>query len=110
MNLNFALKDIYRKRNQTYPYILMTTLAIAFAVFMISFTTSHGFNALIQNSMVSSVFFSGSINNLYFQFNNLILDLVFILAFIVVVVIATTLISNKKRKRKSGLRIKKKIQ
>lgn len=96
MNLNFALKDIYRKRNQTYPYILMITIVIAFAIFMISFTTSHGFNALIQNNLVSSLFFSGSISNLYFQFNSLILDLIFVLAFIVVVVIATTLISNKK--------------
>lgn len=96
MNLTFALKDIYRKRNQTYPYILMITLVIAFAIFMMSFTTSHGFNALIQGNMASSLFFSGSISNLYYQFNNLILDLIFILAFIVVVVIATTLISNKK--------------
>jgi len=97
MNLTFALKDIYRKRNQTYPYILMITLAISFAIFMMSFTISHGFNSLIQGNMVSDLFFSGSISNLYFQFNNLILDLIFILAFIVIVVIATTLISNKKQ-------------
>ena len=97
MNLTFALKDIYRKRNQTYPYILMISLVIAFAIFMMSFTISHGFNSLIHGKIVSDLFFSGSISNLYFQFNNLILDLIFILAFIVVVVIATTLISNKKQ-------------
>ena len=96
MNLNFALKDIYRKKNQTYPYIFMISLAIAFAVFMIFFTVSRGFNALIRNNVGSGLFFSGSISYLYFQFNNLILDLIFVLAFIVVVVIGTTLISNKK--------------
>ena len=97
MNLTFALKDIYRKRNQTYPYILMITLVVAFAIFMMSFTISHGLNSLIQGNIVSDIFFLGGISNLYFQFNNLILDLIFILAFIVVVVIATTLISNKKQ-------------
>ena len=97
MNLTFALKDIHRKRNQTYPYILMISLVIAFVIFMMSFTISHGFNSLIHGNIVSDLFFSGSISNLYFQFNNLILDLIFILAFIVVVVIATTLISNKKQ-------------
>ena len=82
MNLTFALKDIYRKRNQTYPYILMITLVVAFAIFMMSFTISHGLNSLIQGNIVSDIFFSGGISNLYFQFNNLILDLIFILAFI----------------------------
>jgi ABC-type antimicrobial peptide transport system permease subunit len=96
MNLNFALKDIYRKRDQTYPYILMITIVIAFAVFMIAFTGSHGFDAIIQGNWGSGLFFSGSMSNLYFQFSNLILDMIFILAFIVVVVIATTLIANKK--------------
>jgi len=96
MNLNFALKDIYRKRNQTYPYILMIALVIAFAIFMLYFTSSHGFESIIQGNLGSGLFFSGSINNLYFQFNNLILDLIFILAVIVVAVVATTLISNKK--------------
>jgi len=58
-SLDFALKDFYRKKNQTYPYLLVITFVIAITEFLIYFTSSLGLNAFIQplfsNSYYSQV-------------------------------------------------------
>ena len=64
---------------------------------MIYFAVSNGFEAIIQGNSSTDFYFSGSIGNLFSQFNNLTLDLVFVLAVVVVIVITTTLITNKKQ-------------
>ena len=103
MSLDFALKDFYRRRSQTYLYVLIIALVIGLAIFMIYFSTSIGLNLFIQSlaegkeSTENEYYFSGAINEVYSQFNMLILVLILILAFIVVVVITTTLIINKKK-------------
>ena len=103
MSLDFALKDFYRKKSQTYPYVFTIALVIAFAEFIIYFTNSLGLNFFLENEISgekvvdNEYYFSGSINLIYTQFNILILILVLILAFIIVVVITTTLVINKKR-------------
>lgn len=101
MSLDFALKDFFRKKSQTYPYVLTVILIIALAVFFIYFSISFGLNVFVLNrsreSYKNKYYFSGAINVVYSQFITLILALVFILAFIVVIVISTTLIIHKKR-------------
>ena len=101
MSLDFALKDFFRKKSQTYPYVLTIILIIALAVFFIYFSISFGLNVFVLNrsreSYKNKYYFSGAINLVYSQFITLILALVFILAFIVVIVISTTLIIHKKR-------------
>ena len=103
MSLDFALKDFYRKKSQTYLYVLIIALVIGLAIFMIYFSTSIGLNLFIQylaegkESTDNEYYFSGAINEVYTQFNILILVLILILTFIVVVVITTTLIINKKK-------------
>ncbi|MHA1150895.1 MAG: FtsX-like permease family protein [Promethearchaeota archaeon] len=103
MSLDFALKDFYRKRAQTYPYVLTISIVIAFAEFLIYFTNSLGLNFFIENEIFggrtinNEFYFSGSLNLIYTQFNILIVALVLILSFIIVVVITTTLIITKKR-------------
>jgi len=103
MAIDFALKDFYRKKSQTYPYVLTIMLVISLSIFFIYFSTSLGLNLFVQNANPGSnrsankYFFSGSISLVYSQFNTLILVLVIILSVIVVIAICTTLFVSKKR-------------
>ena len=82
MSLDFALKDFYRKKSQTYPYVLTITIVIAFTEFLIYFTNSLGLNFFIENEIYedrvidNEYYFSGSLNLIYTQYNILILVLV----------------------------------
>ncbi|GAG26706.1 unnamed protein product, partial [marine sediment metagenome] len=96
-SFDFALKDFYRKKNQTYPYLLVITFVIGITEFLIYFTSSLGLNAFIQPLFSNSYYFSGSINAVYKQFNTLIQILFMILAVFIVISITTTHIINKKR-------------
>ena len=96
-SLDFALKDIYRKKDTTIPYLLIIVLVIAFTEFLIYFTTSFGLNMVISTSFKNTYFFTGAINLVYKEFISLVLVLVIILSIVVIVVITTTLIIHKKR-------------
>ncbi|MFX1323187.1 MAG: FtsX-like permease family protein [Promethearchaeota archaeon] len=96
-SLDFALKDIYRKKDTTIPYLLIIVLVIAVTEFLIYFTSSFGLNMVISTSLKNTYFFTGAINLVYKEFISLILALVIILSIVVVVVITTTLIIHKKR-------------
>jgi ABC-type antimicrobial peptide transport system permease subunit len=96
-SLDFALKDFYRKKSQTYPYLIVITLVIAITEFLIYFTTSLGLNIFIQPLFSNRFYFSGSINTVYTQFNTFIQILLMILAVFIVVTISTTHIINKKK-------------
>ncbi len=96
-SLDFALKDFYRKKNQTIPYLLVITFVIAITEFLIYFTSSFGLNYFIQPLFSNTYYFSGSINTVYKQFNTLIQVLFMILAVFIVITITTTYIINKKK-------------
>ncbi|MHA2283904.1 MAG: FtsX-like permease family protein [Promethearchaeota archaeon] len=96
-SLDFALKDFYRKKNQTYPYLIIITFVIAITEFLIYFTSSFGLNVFIQPYFSNDYFFSGSINLVYTQFNTLTQILFLILAVFIVVSITTTHVINKKK-------------
>ena len=96
-SLDFALKDFYRKKNQTYPYLLVITFVIAITEFLIYFTSSFGLNYFIQPLFSNTYYFSGSINTVYKQFNTLIQVLFMILAVFIVITITTTYVINKKK-------------
>ncbi|MCK4687307.1 MAG: FtsX-like permease family protein [Candidatus Lokiarchaeota archaeon] len=96
-SLDFALKDIYRKKDTTIPYLLIIVLVIALTEFLIYFTSSFGLNMVISTSLKNTYFFTGAINLVYKEFISLVLVLVIILSIVVVVVITTTLIIHKKR-------------
>ena len=99
---DFAIKDFTRKKEQTYPYILIITIVVAVAVFIIYFTSSIGLNQVSLSFLGSEttdneLFFSGAINLVYSQFNTFIITLLIVLTFTVVVVITTSLVITKKR-------------
>ncbi|MFX1417824.1 MAG: FtsX-like permease family protein [Promethearchaeota archaeon] len=96
-SLDFALKDLYRKRNSNFPFLLIIILTIAFTEFLIYFTSSLGLNAFIQTSFTNSYYFSGGINLVYQQFNNIIQFLLISLSVAIVIIVTTTLILSKKR-------------
>ncbi|MFX0041779.1 MAG: FtsX-like permease family protein [Candidatus Hodarchaeota archaeon] len=96
-SLDFAIKDIYRKKDTTIPYLLIIVLVISLTEFLIYFTSSFGLNIVIFNNLKNTYFFTGAINLVYKEFLSLILILVIILSIVVVVVITTTLIIHKKR-------------
>jgi len=96
-SLDFALKDFYRKKNQTIPYLLVITFVIAITEFLIYFTSSFGLNSFIQPLFSNTYYFSGSINTVYKQFNTLIQVLFMILAVFIVITITTTYVINKKK-------------
>ena len=96
-SLDFSLKDLYRKKNQTIPYLMVITFVIAITEFLIYFTSSFGLNSFIQPLFSNTYYFSGSINTVYKQFNTLIQVLFMILAVFIVITITTTYIINKKK-------------
>jgi ABC-type antimicrobial peptide transport system permease subunit len=96
-SLDFALKDFYRKKNQTIPYLIVITLVIAVTEFLIYFTSSLGLNVFIQSDFSNDFYFSGSISIVYKQFITIIQILLMILAVLIVVAISTTHIINKKK-------------
>ncbi|MFX1410507.1 MAG: FtsX-like permease family protein [Promethearchaeota archaeon] len=96
-SLDFALKDIYRKKDTTIPYLLIIVIIIAFTEFLIYFTSSLGLNLFIPTSFKNIYFFTGAISIVYTQFTTLVLVLVIILSIATVIVITTTLVIHKKR-------------
>ena len=96
-SLDFALKDFYRKKHQTYPYLLVIILVVAITEFLIYFTSSLGLNLFIKPQFSNSFYFTGSINAIYAQFNTLIQILLMVLAVFIVVTICTTLVINKRK-------------
>lgn len=96
-SFDFALKDFYRKKNQTFPYLIVIIFVIAVTEFLIYFTSSLGLNIFTKSLFSNDYFFSGSINLVYTQFNTLIQILFMILAVFIVVTITTTHIINKKK-------------
>lgn len=103
MSLDFALKDFYRKRSQTFPYVFIIALIIALAEFMIYFSTLFGFNMILQLNFLSpenydnEYYLSGAFNVVYSQFTTLLNSLMVILAIAATVIVTTTLIVSKKR-------------
>ena len=97
ISLDFALKDFYRKKDITIPYVLINTLIFALTVFIIYFTSSIGLNNVFGYNFSNEFFFSGGISIIYIDFNSFILILTCILAFSVVMVISSTLVVSKKR-------------
>ncbi|MFX1385792.1 MAG: FtsX-like permease family protein [Promethearchaeota archaeon] len=96
-SLDFALKDLYRKRKSNYPYLIIIILIVAFTEFLIYFTSSLGLNIFINPSFVNKYYFSGGINLIYKQFNALTQFLLIILTIGLVVAVTSTLIISKKR-------------
>ena len=97
MSIDFALKDIYRKKETSYPFIFIISLTIALVVFLIHLTSSLGLNTFIKQNFANSYFFSGGINIVFTDFTTLIISLMLILAFSIVIIVTSTLITTKKR-------------
>jgi len=96
-SFDFALKDLYRKRQSNYPFLIIIILIVAFTEFFIYFTSSIGLNIFIQPSFLNTYYFSGGISLTYKQFNSLIQILLISLTIGIVVAVSTTLIISKKK-------------
>lgn len=96
-SFDFALKDFYRKRHSNYPFLILIIVIIAFSEFLIYFTSSLGINILTHASYPNEFYFSGGINRIYKEFNNIIQILFICLAVALVVTVTTTLVISKKR-------------
>jgi ABC-type antimicrobial peptide transport system permease subunit len=97
MSVDFAIKDINRKREVSYPFILVISLITALVVFLIHFTTSIGLSTFVTYDFKNPFYFSGGISIVFTDFTTLIIALMLILAFIIVIIITSTLITTKKR-------------
>ncbi|MBN1803248.1 MAG: ABC transporter permease [Candidatus Lokiarchaeota archaeon] len=97
MNLDFALKDFYRKRKQNFPYVLAISLVVGFAEYFTLFTLNIGFRYMIPGGNTNNSLLLGGIGVLYSQFNNLIFYMVIALSVVVTTLTATTFILSKKR-------------
>ncbi|UCC18293.1 MAG: ABC transporter permease, partial [Promethearchaeota archaeon] len=96
-SLDFALKDLFRKWNSNFPFLLIIILTIAFTEFLIYFTSSLGLNVFVQTSYINNYFLSGGINLIYRDFNILIQILLIALTVVIVIIITITLVLSKKR-------------
>ncbi|TKJ22664.1 MAG: hypothetical protein CEE43_05390 [Promethearchaeota archaeon Loki_b32] len=96
-SFDFALKDFYRKRHSNFPFLLIIIIIIAFTEFLIYFTSSLGINILTQTTYTNIYYFSGGINLIYKEFNNLIQILFLSLAIVIILSVTTTLVISKKR-------------
>ncbi|MFW9951837.1 MAG: FtsX-like permease family protein, partial [Candidatus Thorarchaeota archaeon] len=97
MSVDFALKDIYRKRETSFPFILIISITIALLVFLIHFSSSLGLNAFIKTTFTNLYYFSGGISIVFTDFTTLIIALMLVLAFLIVIIVTSTLITTKKR-------------
>ncbi|MFX0000280.1 MAG: FtsX-like permease family protein [Candidatus Hodarchaeota archaeon] len=96
-SLDFAFKDLYRKRHSNLPFLLIIIIIIALTEFLIYFTSSIGLNIFIPTTFINKFYFSGGINSIYKQFNLLIQILLISLTVAIVVTVTTTLVISKKR-------------
>ncbi len=101
MSLNFAVKDLYRKKKQHFPYLLAVLLITLIDTFIINFTSSFNVEnyslELNQNQPVNKYFLTGSIYLIYSQFNTLDLILTHILTIIIILSVTTSLVIAKKQ-------------
>jgi len=95
-SLDFALKDFYRKRNQTIPYLVIIILVIGITEFLFCFTSSLGLNIFFKSQFSNELYFSGSISVVYKRFISIIQILMTILAIFIIVAVSTTHIINRK--------------
>lgn len=96
-SLDFALKDFYRNRNQSYPFLLIIIIVVSISEFLIYFNLSLGLNAFTESSFDNDYYFSSGVFQTYKQFSTLIQILLIILTVIIIIVVTTTLIVNKKK-------------
>ena len=97
MSLDFAIKDFYRKREVSIPFVVVITLIISFAIFIANLFTSVGLNTFIAYNYTNKYYLSGGIRLVYTDYTTLIISLILVLAFIIVIVVSSTLIISKKR-------------
>jgi ABC-type antimicrobial peptide transport system permease subunit len=102
MILDFAIKDFYRKREQTFPYMYVIMIVVSLGIFLMNFLTSIGYNILVQenfNQTGSSnpYFFSNSIGLHFTNYFIYLIGLVLVLVFIIIISITTTLLSFKQK-------------
>ncbi|MHA1454772.1 MAG: FtsX-like permease family protein [Promethearchaeota archaeon] len=91
------MKDFYRNKENSFPYVIIISLIIALAEFLILFASSIGLNQLITYDFQNEFYFSGGLSYLYSNFTILIISLIIILAFIMILVVSSSLILSKKR-------------
>ncbi len=96
-SLDFALKDLYRKKKSNYPFLVIIILIVTITEFLIYFTSSLGLNIFIQPSFLNMYYFTSGISLTYKQFNTLIQILLIVLTIGIVVGVSTTLIITKKK-------------
>ncbi|MFO8020018.1 MAG: ABC transporter permease [Promethearchaeia archaeon] len=103
MSLDFALKDLFRRKKQMYPLLFAIILIIALSQFIIYFSNSLGLNLIFKNGYLqqrtfsNKYFFTGATNLIYSQYNTLILVMILILAVVMIIIITTKVIRSKKR-------------
>jgi ABC-type antimicrobial peptide transport system permease subunit len=95
-SFDFAVKDFYRKRNQTIPYLVIIILVISITEFLFYFTSSLGLNVFIKPKFSNELYFSGSISIVYKRFISVIQILLTVLATFIIIAISTTHIINRK--------------
>ena len=99
MSLDFAIKDFYRKKKQTFPYLFAISSLTSLAIFLIHFSISFNLNNFINQSgsYANPFFFSGAVNLTYTQYNMIILLIVFIFSVVIITLITTSFINSKKK-------------
>ncbi len=102
MILDFAIKDFYRKREQTFPYLYIIMVVVGLSIFLMNVLTSIGYNVLFpqtlnQTGSSNPYFFNNSIGSLFTNYFIYLIVLVLILVFIIIVSITTTLVSFKQK-------------
>ncbi|MFX1279793.1 MAG: FtsX-like permease family protein [Promethearchaeota archaeon] len=96
-SIDFALKDFYRKKSQTVPYLVIIILVVGITIFLFNFTSSLGLNVFFPSDFSNQYYFTGSISTVYKQYISLIQILLMILAIFIIIAISTTLIIHKKK-------------
>ncbi len=91
------MKDFYRNKEHSFPYVIIVGLIIALAEFFILFVSSIGLNGLIPHNFQNEFYFSGGLSILYSNFTFLIIILIIVLAFVMILVVSSSLILSKKR-------------
>ncbi|MHA1678624.1 MAG: FtsX-like permease family protein [Promethearchaeota archaeon] len=97
MSLDFAIKDFYRKKEISFPFLFIVTLAVCLFQFLVYFGNFLSLNELSNFTHQNPFFLTGGIFKVFSNFLLLIIILSMVLSFLIIIVSSITIILMKRK-------------
>ncbi|MHA1329184.1 MAG: FtsX-like permease family protein [Promethearchaeota archaeon] len=97
MSLDFAIKDFYKKKEISFPFLFIVTLAVCLFQFLVYFGNFLSLNELSNFTHQNPFFLTGGIFKVFSNFLLLIIILSMVLSFLIIIVSSITIILMKRK-------------